>query len=102
MALQWILGPAGAGKTTVLFEELIRESMEHPGPGYFALVPEQFTLQTQADIVRLHPRHGTMDLDIVSFERLAFRVFEEQGVPMPVLLDDMGKTMVLRKVASAH
>ncbi len=102
MSLQWILGPAGAGKTTTVFEDLIRESMAAPGVHYFALVPEQFTLQTQADIVRLHPRRGTMDVDIVSFERLAFRVFEEMGVPMPVLLDDMGKTMVLRKVAEAH
>lgn len=102
MALQWILGPAGAGKTTTIFEDLIRESMEEPGSHYYALVPEQFTLQTQSDIVRLHPRHGTMDIDIVSFERLAYRVFEEMGVPMPILLDDMGKTMVLRKVASAH
>ncbi|MCI8514125.1 MAG: helicase-exonuclease AddAB subunit AddB [Lachnospiraceae bacterium] len=102
MSLRFLTGAAGSGKSTVLFRELIAGSLEEPGRARFMLVPEQFTLEAQADLVRLHPCHGTMDLDIVSFERLAFRVFEETGVPMPVLLDDMGKLLVLRKVASKH
>lgn len=102
MSLQLLMGAAGSGKSTALFRELIDGSLGEPGRPRFVLVPEQFTLETQADIVRLHPCHGTMDLDIVSFERLAFRVFEELGVPLPVLLDDMGKLLVLRKVASKH
>lgn len=102
MSLQLLMGAAGSGKSTALFRELIDGSLQDPDRAWFVLVPEQFTLETQADIVRLHPRRGTMDLDIVSFERLAFRVFEEMGIPLPVLLDDMGKLLVLRKVASKH
>ncbi|NSJ56224.1 helicase-exonuclease AddAB subunit AddB [Enterocloster clostridioformis] len=99
VALQFILGGAGSGKTRMLYDRVIRESMEHPEQKYLVVVPEQFTMQTQKEIIRLHPRHGIMNIDILSFKRLAYRVFEDLGVRIPVVLDDMGKSMVLRKVA---
>ena len=99
MSLQLILGASGSGKTRYLYENLIRQSMEEPLVQYIAIVPEQFTMQTQKEIVNLHPDHGTMNIDIVSFQRLAYRVFEELAVGYPEVLDDMGKSMVLRKVA---
>ena len=102
MALQLILGGAGSGKTTLLYDELIRLSMEHSKQQFFLIVPEQFTMQTQKDIVTRHPCHGTMNIDIVSFARLAYRVFEELAVENLAVLDDMGKSMVLRKVAAAQ
>lgn len=100
MSLQLILGGSGSGKTTYLYDMMIRESMEHPKKRYFMIVPEQFTMQTQKDIVARHPNHGTMNIDIVSFQRLAYRVFEELAVENLQVLDDMGKSMVLRKVAA--
>ena len=56
MSLQIILGNAGAGKSTCLYEEMIRQSIEYPDRNYFVSVPEQFTMQTQMDLVRMHPR----------------------------------------------
>lgn len=102
MALQLILGGSGSGKTTYLYDEVIRLSMEHPQEQFFLIVPEQFTMQTQKDIVTRHPNHGTMNIDIVSFARLAYRIFEELAVEQLSVLDDMGKSMVLRKVAAAQ
>lgn len=63
------------------------------------IVPEQYTMQTQKELVRLHPRHGLLNIDVLSFKRLAYRVFEDLGVQLPQVLDDMGKSMVIRKVA---
>lgn len=100
MALQYILGGSGSGKTHCLYKELIRMSMEEENTRYFAIVPEQFTMQTQKEMVSLHPRHGVMNIDIVSFKRLAYRIFEELAITNPQVLDDMGKSMVLRKVAA--
>lgn len=100
MSLQLILGGSGSGKTTYLHQAVIQASIKHPEQMHFLIVPEQFTMQTQKDIVTAHPYHGTMNIDIVSFQRLAYRVFEELAVENLEVLDDMGKSMVLRKVAA--
>lgn len=100
MALQFLIGGSGSGKTRRLYEDLIRESIREPQTHFFAIVPEQSTMQTQKEIVELHPGHGVMNIDIVSFERLAWRIFEELAVESLAVLDDMGKSMVLRRVAS--
>lgn len=102
MSLQFIFGSSGSGKTHILYEELIRQSVAHPERQYIVLVPEQSTLQAQKELVTYHPGHGMMNIDILSFERLAYRVFEELGVNPGVILDDLGKSMLLKKVAAAH
>lgn len=98
MSIQLLTGGSGSGKTHRLYTDLIRDSIENPDTKYFAIVPEQFTMQTQKEIVTLHPNHGVMNIDIVSFQRLAYRVFEELAIVNPDVLDDMGKSMILRKV----
>lgn len=99
MALQFIFGPSGAGKSHYIYSKIIQESMEHPGRSYLVLVPEQFTMQTQKELVEMHPRKGIMNIDVLSFERLAFRVLEEVGETQRELLEETGKSMVLRRVA---
>ena len=98
MSLKFILGSSGAGKTHYMYEEIIKKSMANPEKNFIVVVPEQFTMATQKDIVERHPRHGVMNIDIVSFNRLAFRVFEELGINRLSVLDDTGKTLVLRHV----
>ena len=67
MSLQFIIGGSGSGKTRTLYEKLIRQSMEEPDGRFFALVPEQFTMQTQKELVSLHPAGGILNIDILSF-----------------------------------
>lgn len=76
MSLQFIIGSSGAGKSYFAYERVIRESMEHPERNYYIIVPEQFTMQTQKTLVEMHPGKGILNIDILSFERLAYRVFE--------------------------
>ena len=58
-------------KTHRLYTDLIKDSMENPDTKYFAIVPEQFTMQTQKEIVTLHPNDGVMILILSAFRRLA-------------------------------
>ena len=102
MALQLILGSSGAGKSYILYQEMIKESMEQPEKNYLILVPEQFSMETQKDLVRLHPRKGIMNIDVLSFGRLAYRVFEELGIKQSPILDDTGKNLVLRKMMGKY
>ena len=99
MSLQFILGNSGSGKSSFLYQKVIEESMAHPMENYLILVPEQFTMQTQKELVSLHPKHAIMNIDVLSFNRLAFRVFDELGKTDFVVLEETGKNLVLRKVA---
>ena len=67
MALQFIFGNPGSGKSHYLYEHIIRESIKHPDTNYIILVPEQFTMQTQKELVLRHPRHGIMNIDVLLF-----------------------------------
>ena len=100
MSLQLIVGRSGSGKSHCLYNEIISKSMKYPNSNYLILVPEQFTLQTQKDIVSMHPRQGSMNIDILSFMRLAYRIFEEVGGESSPVLEDTGKSMILRKLIS--
>lgn len=100
MPLQLILGSSGSGKSYQLYEQVIQKSMEHKDTNYIVIVPEQFTMQTQKDLVTMHPRHGIMNIDILSFLRLAYRIFDEVGHKEQVILEDTGKSMLLRKVVA--
>lgn len=102
MSLQFIIGSAGAGKSHYAYSRILAEASRHPEKRYYVIVPEQFTMQTQKTLVELSPVKGILNIDILSFERLAYRVTEETGGDNRKLLDDVGKSMVLRKLSQAH
>lgn len=100
MGLRFYFGPSGAGKSRQLYTEMIRRSLEEPARNYLILVPDQFTMQTQKELVTLHERGGIMNIDVLSFGRLSHRILEEVGGGDIPVLDDTGKSLVMQKVAS--
>ena len=98
MALQLILGSSGTGKSHYLYHHIINESIKNKKNNYMVIVPEQFTMSTQKDFVKMHPNGGIMNIDILSFMRLAYRIFDEVGEQNRPVLEDTGKTLVLRRV----
>ena len=98
MALQLVLGGSGAGKSTLVIEDVINKSIDNRDNNYIVIVPEQYTMSTQRKLVESHPRKGILNIDVVSFERLAFKVFAEIGGENRPVLDDTGKNLILRKV----
>ena len=100
MGLQFVFGSSGSGKTHYLYKEAVRQAVQEPETTVLFMVPEQFTMQAQKEIITIHPNHGMMNIDVLSFRRLAYRVFEELSVKNRTVLDDMGKSMVLRRVAA--
>lgn len=101
MALLIVTGGSGSGKSTWVCEHILRESEKNPKKNYFVIVPDQFTMQTQMDFVNRSPRGGIMNIDILSFSRLAHRIFEETGGNRRPVLDDTGKSLILRRIAGS-
>ncbi|MCH5267585.1 MAG: exodeoxyribonuclease V subunit gamma [Lachnospiraceae bacterium] len=98
MGLQFILGSAGGGKTWYVEHQVVAEAENHPEKQYFVVVPEQFTMQTQKNLVTLSKQKGLWNIEVQSFLRLAFRIFAETGAGNTPVMDDLGKTMILKKV----
>ncbi|MCL2405784.1 MAG: PD-(D/E)XK nuclease family protein [Defluviitaleaceae bacterium] len=94
MSLQFILGPPGTGKTFFCLNE-IEAALSGDRPLYY-LVPEQFSLQSEK--LLLQNRTATTRVQVLSFNRLAYRLFAALGGPPGQTLDDLGKHMLLRKV----
>lgn len=99
MSLQFIFGNSGSGKSDYLYKHILSEAGEHPDKNYLILVPEQFTMQTQRELVERQKNHAIMNVDVLSFARLAYRVFDELGKQELVILEETGKNLVLRNVA---
>ena len=99
MCLQFIFGNSGSGKSTWLYQQILEEAACNPEKNYLIIVPEQFTMLTQRELVRLQKAHAIMNVDVLSFARLAYRVFDELGKENLMVLEETGKNLVLRKVA---
>lgn len=97
MALQFWFGASGSGKSIGVGMAMIEAAMKHPENNYFMIVPDQFTMQTQKQMVKMHPDGGILNIDVLSFGRLSHRIFEEVGKDDRLVLDDTGKCLLLRK-----
>lgn len=98
MSLQFITGGSGAGKSEYLSRLVCEESVRRPHDNFIVVVPEQYTMETQKKLVHMHSRKGILNIDVVSFERLAYKVFEELGGGNRPVLDDTGKNLIVRRV----
>lgn len=100
MSLRFCFGPSGAGKSHRIYEEIMQRAAEEPGRNFLIIVPDQFTMQTQKNLVMRSDRDGILNIDVLSFGRLSHRILEEVGTKEMPVLDDTGKSLVLQKVAA--
>ena len=105
MGYRFCLGASGSGKSRMLHsmileraEKAIRESTALQENNVI-IVPDQYSMQTQKEIVMESPDQGILNIDVLSFGRLTHRIFEEIGVPERAVLDDTGKTLLIRRTA---
>ena len=99
MALQLIYGNSGSGKSTYIYEKVIQMAQADRRRNFYVIVPEQFTMQAQRELVQRSQNHVIVNIDVVSFERLAYRIFEETGGSLYPVLEETGKSLVVKRVA---
>jgi len=102
MSLTLFIGSSGSGKSTTLYSRIIEEAMANKDKNFLVIVPEQYTMSTQRLLVSMHPNNCIMNIDVLSFNRLAYRVFEELGTGINSVLDDTGKSFVIRKLVNSN
>ena len=99
MSFHIVTGAAGAGKSTALFQKIITSAQNVPERTHIVLVPEQATLQTEGRLVAMHPDHILFNIEVLSFNKLAYRLFDYENIGIPAFLDEAGKSMLIRKAA---
>lgn len=97
MALRFLIGAAGTGKTEYCMKEIITAQSAHKGRQIF-LVPEQYTSQAERDLTARTERKGILTAEVLSFGRLAHQFFAKNGLNRAVILGDVGKQMALQKI----
>ncbi len=97
MGIHYITGRSGSGKTMQVYRE-IRRALERGDSRLILMVPEQFTLQAERDLIRKLNLPGLLDVEVLSFSRLAHRVFNEVGGLTQIHINDQGRRMILRRL----
>jgi ATP-dependent helicase/nuclease subunit B len=96
--IQFLLGPAGSGKTHRCLEE-IREMLANPEGGELLfLAPRQATFELERRLLATGEIRGFTRLRILSFERFAKRVLLEGDPRSRQVLSEGGRLMVLRSI----
>lgn len=98
MAVRYILGRAGKGKTQRVVKEIEQDLQIHGDHKLLLIVPEQFTLQAERELISRLNLPGLMRVEVLSFTRLAQRVLNETGGNRRTLINEQGRIMVLRKI----
>ena len=106
MSYRFCLGASGTGKSSELHKRVTqyaRDALARQdfSVNFLVVVPDQYTMQTQKEMVLAAGEcGGILNVDVLSFGRLSHRIFEEVGADERGVLDDMGKTLLLRRLVS--
>ncbi len=100
-----VYGKAKSGKTHQIYSEIHEAARRwtqksHKGALYL-IVPEQYTLEAEKQLIEHEKSEGFIGIEVVSFKRLAHKVFAEIGQPEGVRISEIGKIMMLRRLFAA-
>ncbi|WP_135546732.1 helicase-exonuclease AddAB subunit AddB [Paenibacillus cymbidii] len=99
MAIRFVLGRAGSGKSAAVLGEIRQRLQQSPdGHPLVLLVPEQATFQAELALVSTPGLAGLLRAQVLSFRRLAWRVMQETGDTAGVPVDETGKALLLQRI----
>ncbi|MCL1791903.1 MAG: exodeoxyribonuclease V subunit gamma [Peptococcaceae bacterium] len=103
MSLKLVLGRAGSGKTVHCLEEMTELVRQEPrGVPLILLVPEQSTLLMEKTLAHNSAGGGMMRAQVLSFQRLVRRLFNEVRGGCRVRIDEVGRLVMLTKILLDH
>lgn len=103
MRVEFLIGPAGSGKTFRCLEQA-RAALKASAEGLplVCLAPKQATFQLERELLSDPLMPGYTRLQILSFDRLAEFVLDNYFAAPPRLLSEEGRVMVLRAILSTE
>lgn len=75
--IHFIYGNPGTGKTSLIYSEILKDAKN--GQDAILIVPEQYTVAAERDIINLIPPSSQIKIEVLNFTRLANRLFRIYG-----------------------
>lgn len=77
--MKLVLGRAGSGKSYYCMNEIKENLLNEYDGSLIYIVPEQFSLTAEYDVSDVIGRGGILEVDVMSFKRLCYRIYNEFG-----------------------
>ncbi|MBV1757532.1 MAG: PD-(D/E)XK nuclease family protein [Dethiosulfatibacter sp.] len=97
MSFELITGGHNSGKTSYVYDR-IKIHSEDIEQECILIVPDQMTFQKEKELINYLDNNGILNIQVLSFNRLAYIVLEEAGGLKTESINDYGKMMLLRKI----
>ncbi|MGL4452408.1 MAG: helicase-exonuclease AddAB subunit AddB [Sarcina sp.] len=98
MSLRIIYGRAGVGKSSFCIDEIKSKINKNECNKLILVVPEQFTFETENRMLKEIGESCVLSAEVLSFRRLANRVFNKEGGLTKKTIKDAAKSMLIHKV----
>lgn len=96
MGLRLVYGKSGTGKSTFIFNE-IKEKINGDSKIYI-ITPEQFSFTAERELLNTVGVGATLNAEILTFNRMAYRVMNEVGGATKTALSSCGKAMLIYNI----
>ena len=99
LAMEFIIGRAGSGKTYKCIEDIRERIIKSPsGPLLLLLVPEHMTYRVEHELAEAMPDKGFMRVMVVGFRRFARHILNIEGGAITPHLSDIGKRLLIKSI----
>ena len=95
MSMRLIYGRSGTGKSELILNEIVNKSNQSLAQKIYIIVPEQFSYATEKRLLNALKEKATVNVEVISFKRLAYRIFLEVGGINQTVLSKTGQTMLI-------
>lgn len=96
--LKLICGNSGSGKSEYIYQSIHEMRSLYPEKKIICIVPEQKTHDTEIKLIEKTKSRGLLYTEVLSFKRLAFRLFADMGHDSDTVLSEISKSMLLRHI----
>lgn len=96
MSLRLIYGRSGTGKTSFCFQEI--GNLISNNNKIYIITPEQFSFTAEQNLMKAVKSKAVINAEVLTFERMAYRVINEVGNTLKTNLSECGKSMLLYNI----
>ena len=96
MGLRFIYGRAGTGKSTFCMNEIKKNI--NSNKKIYIITPEQYSYSAEKNLLKTLESNASVNAEVISFNRIANRIFTEVGGANSNIITKSGKAMLIHSI----